>query len=225
MTIKPKQNLVSKNKYNIKCPYPMNAEYITIHNTYNDAPAENEIKYMIGNNNEVSFHYAIDDKEVVQGIPIDRNAWHCGDGLKGKGNRSSIGIEISYSKSGGERYRRAEALTVKFVAQLLKERNWGIDKVKKHQDWSNKYCPHRILGEDRWNAFLKAIETELKPKQEEVNMELKDWQYKDLQAAYQNAYDRNILKSNKWVGKARKKEITLDEAIFLNTVIVDRALK
>ena len=48
----------------------MNAEFITVHNTYNDASAENEIAYMIRNNNEVSFHIAVDDKEAVQGIPL-----------------------------------------------------------------------------------------------------------------------------------------------------------
>ena len=28
---------------------------------------------------------------------------------------------------------------------MLKERGWGIHSVKKHQDWSGKYCPHRTL--------------------------------------------------------------------------------
>lgn len=140
----------------------MEAEYITVHNTYNDAPAENEIKYMINNNNEVSFHFAIDDKEVVQGLPLDRNGWHCGDGGKGTGNRKSIGIEICYSKSGGTKYYQAEGLAIQFIAQLLQERGWGIDRVKKHQDWSKKHCPHRILSENRWDDFQKAIETELK---------------------------------------------------------------
>ncbi|MGM7684815.1 hypothetical protein ACSVDA_22155 [Cytobacillus sp. Hm23] len=56
-------------------------------------------------------------------------------------------------------------------------------------------------------------------------MKLKDWQFKKLEEAYQNSYDINILTSKKWVEKTKKKEITLDEAIFLNTVIVDRALK
>jgi N-acetylmuramoyl-L-alanine amidase CwlA len=139
----------------------MTAEYITIHNTANDASANNEVSYMRNNTNEVSYHYAIDDKEVVQGIPVDRNAWHCGDGGSGKGNRKSIGIEICYSKSGGAKYVAAEELAVKFTAQLLHERGWGIDKVKKHQDWSGKYCPHRILSENRWNSFLERIKKAL----------------------------------------------------------------
>jgi len=139
----------------------MTPEYITVHNTANDASAENEIAYMISNNNEVSYHFAVDDKEVVQGLPLDRNAWHCGDGGNGNGNRKSIGVEICYSKSGGLRYVKAEELAIKFIAQLLKERGWGINRVKKHQDWSNKYCPHRILSEGRWDSFLNRIKEEL----------------------------------------------------------------
>ncbi|MGQ7148222.1 peptidoglycan recognition protein family protein, partial [Escherichia sp. SS-MK2] len=76
----------------------MNPEFITVHNTYNDATAENEVSYMIRNDNQVSFHIAVDDKEAVQGIPLERNAWHTGDG-NGNGNRKSIGVEICYSLS------------------------------------------------------------------------------------------------------------------------------
>lgn len=125
MAIPVIQNLVAASKYPIKAPYSMNAEYITVHNTYNDAPAKNEINYMIGNNNEVSFHFAVDDIEVIQGIPVNRNAWHCGDG-GGNGNRKSIGVEICYSLSGGPRYEKAESLAIKFVAQLLRERGWEL---------------------------------------------------------------------------------------------------
>ena len=44
------QKLVSSSKYSIKCPYQMTPEYITVHNTANDASAENEIAYMNNNN-------------------------------------------------------------------------------------------------------------------------------------------------------------------------------
>ncbi|QAT47236.1 N-acetylmuramoyl-L-alanine amidase [Bacillus subtilis] len=162
MTITVKKNLVSEAKYALKCPNAMTAEYITIHNTANDASAANEISYMIGNTSSTSFHFAVDDKEVRQGIPTNRNAWHTGDGKYGTGNRKSIGVEICYSKSGGAKYKAAEKLAIKFVAQLLKERGWGIDRVRKHQDWSGKYCPHRILSEGRWDEVKAAIEAELK---------------------------------------------------------------
>lgn len=154
------KNLVSSAKYGIKCPYSMNPTRIVVHNTANDASAANEISYMIRNDNEVSFHFAVDDKEVVQGIPLDRNAWHAGDGGSGTGNRYGIAIEICYSKSGGERFIAAEKLAAKFIAQLLKERGWGIDKVTKHQDYSGKYCPHRTLDMG-WQRFLNMISIEL----------------------------------------------------------------
>ncbi|MED1923042.1 N-acetylmuramoyl-L-alanine amidase [Bacillus velezensis] len=162
MTIAVKKRLVPSEKYALKCPNPMTPEYITIHNTANDASAANEISYMTGNSESTSYHFAVDDKEVIQGIPLDRNAWHSGDGTNGTGNRKSIAVEICYSKSGGARYRAAEALAIKFVAQLLKERGWGVDKIRKHQDWNGKYCPHRVLAEERWEAVKAAIAAELK---------------------------------------------------------------
>ncbi|ASB54511.1 N-acetylmuramoyl-L-alanine amidase [Bacillus velezensis] len=161
MTIAVKKRLVSSEEYSLKCPNPMTPEYITIHNTANDASAANEISYMTGNRESTSYHFAVDDKEVIQGIPLDRNAWHSGDGTNGTGNRKSIAVEICYSKSGGARYRAAEALAIKFVAQLLKERGWGVDKIRKHQDWNGKYCPHRILSEGRWDQVKAAIAAEL----------------------------------------------------------------
>ena len=154
-----KQNLVASENYSIKCPHSMTAEFIVVHNTANDATAQNEVAYMIGNKNQVSFHYAVDDQEVVQGIPINRNAWHAGDG-NGEGNRKGISIEICYSKSGGTRFDQAEKNAAHFIATLLRERGWGIEKVKKHQDFRNKYCPHRTLDKG-WNGFLQMIKSYL----------------------------------------------------------------
>ena len=125
--MKTRQMLVDESKYSIKCPYSMNATRIVVHNTANDASANNEVSYMIRNNKKVSFHFAVDDKEIVQGIPLNRNAYHAGDG-SGKGNREGIAIEICYSKSGGDRFIKAEQNAAKFIAQLLKE---SVDKGRK----------------------------------------------------------------------------------------------
>lgn len=162
-----KQNLLPASKYPIKSPYSMTPQFITVHNTANDASAENEIKYMLTNGNQVSYHVAVDDINVIQAIPFNRNAWHCGDG-QGNGNRKSIGVEICYSKNGGARYVVAEENAVQYIASLLKQYGWGIDRVKKHQDWNGKYCPHRILDEGRWSSFLKRIENALNAKAEIV---------------------------------------------------------
>ncbi|AKE16997.1 peptidoglycan recognition protein family protein [Bacillus cereus] len=152
-----RKKLVDPSKYGTKCPYTMNPEFITVHNTYNDATAENEVAYMIRNDNQVSFHIAVDDKEAVQGIPLERNAWHTGDGNR-NGNRKSIGVEICYSLSGGDRYYKAEDNAAIVVAQLMKQYNIPISKVRTHQSWSGKYCPHRMLDEGRWNSFIERVQ-------------------------------------------------------------------
>lgn len=151
------KSFVDPNKYDVKCPYSMSPIGICIHNTANDAPAKNEISYMKNNNNEVSFHIAVDDTEAIQGIPFDRNAWAAGDGGKGNGNRSYIHVEICYSQSGGDRFINAEKRAAKEVAALLKQYGWGLDRVKKHQDFSGKYCPHRTLDMG-WQRFLNMVQ-------------------------------------------------------------------
>ncbi|QWG56882.1 N-acetylmuramoyl-L-alanine amidase family protein [Bacillus mycoides] len=151
-----RKKLVDSSKHGIKCPYAMTPEFITVHNTYNDASAENEISYMIGNNNSVSFHVAVDDKEAVQGIPFDRNAWHAGDG-NGNGNRKSIGIEICYSLSGGDKYYKAEDNAAIVIAQLMKQFNIPISNVRTHKSWSGKNCPHRMLDEGRLDKFIEKV--------------------------------------------------------------------
>ena len=157
MTYTFKQNLVESNKYSIKCPYAMTPKYVVCHNTYNDAPATNEISYMISNNNQVSFHIAVDDKEVIQGVPFKRNVWACGDGANGPGNRDGISMEICYSKSGGDRYTQAEENAVYVAARLLHMHGLGIDRLKQHADFANKNCPHRIRDEKRWDGFKGRV--------------------------------------------------------------------
>jgi N-acetylmuramoyl-L-alanine amidase CwlA len=157
------KDFVSVLKYNKKCPYKMTPTRIVVHNTYNDASAKNEISYMKSNNNAVSFHYAVDDVEIRQGIPENRNSWNAGDGTNGKGNREGIAIEICYSKSGGDRFIKAEQNAVDLIVDILKRYNWGIDKVTKHQDYSGKYCPHRTLDMG-WKRFIGMIEDKLNVK-------------------------------------------------------------
>lgn len=153
-----------KDKISIKCPYEMKPEFIVIHNTANDASANNEIAYMHRNNNTVSFHYAVDDKEIVQGIELNRNTWNAGDGTNGKGNRKGIAIEICYSKSGGAKFEKAQRNAAELTAKLLKDYGWGIDKVTKHQDYNGKNCPHRTLSDYGWQYFLNLVKGYLNPK-------------------------------------------------------------
>ena len=155
-----KQDLMSSSKYSVKCPYSMTPQYITIHNTSNSATAQAEISYMKNNNNQTSFHVCVDEKYVIQAIPFNRNAWHAGDGARGIGNRKSIGIEIARSTGNLTLFKQAEQNCAKYVATLLKQYGWGIDRVKRHKDWSGKNCPHKTM-ELGWQRFLNMIQVEL----------------------------------------------------------------
>ncbi len=160
MTYTVVNKFIPQSLYKLKASYGMSPQYITIHNTANDATALNEIAYMTRNNNATSYHVAIDDKHAVQAIPFSRNAWHCGDG-QGSGNRKSIGIEICYSKSGGLKYYAAEENAVEYTAHALKQYGWGIERIKWHRDWSGKNCPHRMIAEGRLDSFKNRVKVKL----------------------------------------------------------------
>lgn len=152
------ENLVSEDKYDIKCPYEMNPIGITVHNTSNSASAENEISYMIRNNKETSYHFAVDENNAIQGIPLNRNAWHAGDGNNGSGNRETIGIEIARSTHDDESlFDIAEDNAAKLCAKLCIERGWTVDNIYTHQHWSGKYCPHKTLDRG-WDRFIDMVQ-------------------------------------------------------------------
>ena len=211
-----------ENKYNIKCPYEMTPEGITVHNTYNDASAMAEVSYMIGNNNKTSFHVAVDDERVVEAIPFDRNTFNAGDGRNGFGNRKTISIEICYSKSGGERFDNAEKLCAEYIAYLLKKYNWGIDKVGTHQDRSGKYCPHRTFdyGWDRFLNMIKAYLNNETPINNDVNNDGSDEEMKTYcnGSTSENVYsDSNCTKK---IGSLNPREKCDCFGIYNNRAIV-----
>lgn len=140
-----RKNLIDSSRYSLKCPYSMKVEYVTYHNTDNNASADAEVINVkrLDNNDKVSFHVAVDEKEAVQVIPFDRNAFAAGDGKDGTGNRKSIHVEICRNKLGvnNPTFKKCEANAVEVCAQLLKENGLGIDRLKPHKYWSGKNCP------------------------------------------------------------------------------------
>ena len=153
-----RENLLSKRKYDLKVPVESctkDMKYIVVHNTANDASAANEVAYMIRNDSSTSFNAAVDDKEIVIGIPLSRGAFAAG---QRDGNAHGIHIEICYSLSGGTRFDKAEKNAAEYIAKLLTERKWDISHVKKHQDFDGKYCPHRTIDKG-WQRFLNMVKS------------------------------------------------------------------
>lgn len=160
MALQVTRMLVPSEKYYCKCPYLMNMKGICVHNTGNRASAMSEASYMIRNDNYVSFHAVVDDYRVVETIPENRNAFHAGDGADGDGNRNYYAVEIAYSTGNSDLFSKSEKNAAYYIACKLKEHGWGIDKVKKHQDFSGKYCPHKTLDLG-WQRFLNLIKSYL----------------------------------------------------------------
>jgi len=143
-------------------------KYITIHDTANPAKGANALmhaKYLKRDdaaNRPASWHFTVDDQNVVQHIPLNEVAWHAGDGSKGPGNTSSIAIEICENADGDR--TKAEANAAELVAHLLKQFGLSIDAVVQHNRWTGKDCPriirHRSGG---WEAFLTAVRKHLNP--------------------------------------------------------------
>ena len=146
-----------ENKIGIKCPYTQTPEMIVVHNTAGSSSAMAEVSYMLGNNNYVSFHYAVDNERAVQGIDENRCAWHAGNYPI---NLKSIGIEICYSMTGGEIFEQSERNAAILIASILKRYGWTIDRVRYHKEFANTSCPHRTL-EKGWDRFLNMIREQL----------------------------------------------------------------
>jgi N-acetylmuramoyl-L-alanine amidase len=138
---------------------------ITIHSTGNPkSTARNERGWLTNPANDriASWHICVDEKEAVEAIPLDEVAYHAGSKT---GNNSSIGIEIC--ESGNREKTLVNA--VKLVAKMLHERSWGVDRLRRHYDWSGKICP-RIMSQNNWDGWKQFVE---RVRKELENMELK----------------------------------------------------
>lgn len=194
---------LAKNKYSIKCPHYRNPKGIVVHNTSNDASATNEVAYMQRNNNYTSYHAAIDDKEVIECLPFERSCFATGDGANGDGNRNYLSFEICYSLSGGNKYTKAEENAVWYIAKVMNDYNFPMSQLKKHQDFSGKKCPHRILDEKRWESFVDRVRwcrdqlkgnTEVKPAETPTTSTDNKW-YQVVVGSYLGKNKANEIKA------------------------------
>lgn len=150
---------------------------ITIHNTSNprkgaDALAhgkylENLEKRPI--KSQVSWNFVVDKDRIVQCIPINEVSFCQGHA---RGNRESISIEIcDCYPLGSSEYRKAEENAIILAGELVKYFNFSKKDILKHQDWTGKYCPARILKMNRWEEVRDKIYAKsLKDDKDKLNL-------------------------------------------------------
>jgi hypothetical protein len=133
--------------------------HITIHNTDNPKPgadAAAHARYMKGEDaqaRQVSWHFTVDDRAIIQSLPESEIGWHAGPG-----NASSLGIEICMHEGMDEAlaYQRAARL----VAALARKHGISVpDGIKQHHDWTGKNCPSVLRATpDGWSGFLRMVQ-------------------------------------------------------------------
>lgn len=173
--------LVRHNRPGLK----MNATSITVHNTGNknrSANAKMHGRYLQSTKNNVSWHFTVDDQNILQHIPVNEIAWHAGCT---KGNRTSIGIEICMFN--GIDTEKAEAKAIELIGHLMKM--YDIKDVKKHQDWTGKYCPQVLLQEERWEEFYLACQKSLAEKENIIQNNVTHW----AEPYYKKLRENNII--------------------------------
>lgn len=140
----------------------LNPTRITIHDTGNTGAAKNQHNYLKNNNKpsgdcaKASWHFAVDDKYIVQSVQTNKKAWHAG-----KGNSYSIGIEIS-QRSTAEAQKEAYLNAVALVKVLQKAYGINNDRVVRHKDWTGKDCPYNLNHNKfgyNWEWFKRQIKS------------------------------------------------------------------
>ncbi len=148
---------------------------ITNHNTANSSPAADaamHAKYLQNVENAdkayISVHLFVDDEKIVQTVPLDEVTYHAGDS-KGDGNYKTISIEICENGDIAKAEENAKKLN---AALLLTYPNL---KIYKHQDWSGKFCPRRILSRPNgWQDFVDGVNGYVK-KADAAQTDIPDW--------------------------------------------------
>lgn len=144
-------------------------DYITIHNTDNaakgaDAKAHAKFVKNTGfykHNGEtiyVSWHYTVDDEQIIKHLPINEKAYHA----RNNGNARSVGIEICMHKDINQDAAFLRAARLAAVLRYdLKKPN---DAIVPHHFWTGKNCPSLLLtgGKPgkRWRDFLELVKAE-----------------------------------------------------------------
>lgn len=136
-------------------------KYIVVHQTGNTtrgagAQAHANLQSRL-NPRQASWHFSVDDKEIIQSFEEDYHCWHAGVG-PALGNYDTLGIEACINIDSD--YIKTLLLTAKLVAYLMKKYDIPLENVTQHNKWDGKNCPAQIrAGKDgvNWNRFLNMV--------------------------------------------------------------------
>ena len=140
--------------------------FITVHNTGNtakgaDADAHSRLVrnkgyYEIdGKKKWVSWHFTVDDGEVIKQLPINEVGYHAG-----KGNTQSVAIEQCMNQ--GIDVAKVDERLCQLIAQLRIALSLERRHVVPHKHWTGKNCPVLLLK--KWETILNRVDEIVKEK-------------------------------------------------------------
>ena len=139
--------------------------YLVVHYTagFNDH-AENNGIYFSREYVGASAHYFVDDREIVQSVPDDQVAWHCGGRQYFHPqcrNGNSIGVEMCTRWTDGQYWitERTQENTRELLWTLMQQYDIPPENVIRHYDVTHKCCPAPFCGagEQNWVDFKEAL--------------------------------------------------------------------
>lgn len=136
-------------------------QYIVIHETANHstgADAQAHADYLAaGGDADTSWHYTVDDHQIVQHIPDNEVSWNAGDKLRENGgNLNGISIELCVNDDGD--FEQTFDNGARLTAYLLDCYDLNTGAVLQHFNFNGKNCPMTIRDTGRWDEFIHLVE-------------------------------------------------------------------
>lgn len=150
------------NRRNYGNRFPSKPSYIVIHYTANKGDtAVNNGNYFARTQISASAHYFVDENNIVNSVPEEYIAWHCG----GKNykhptcrNWTAIGVEICMNDKNGKIRYDSIRNSIPLVRDLMKRYNISIDNVIRHYDVTGKQCPKPMVDdEELWEEYKDML--------------------------------------------------------------------
>lgn len=224
-------NRVSKGTNSIK--------YITIHETANTGRGANAQAHanLQSNNNprQASWHYQVDDKQIIQSFKDNQICWHAG-----KGNTQSIGVEICVNSDGD--FNKAVNNAAVLVKLLMARHKLDTSKVVQHNFWTGKDCPTNLRSGSKgvnWRDFIDMLRapSTTASVEEKKEVDIMSQTFKPTSAtldkAVQNVIYRlarqqdskgNPLISDQWRKDFVAGKMTISDGLALLYVMIERGV-
>lgn len=200
-----------------------NVQYIVVHWTGNEGDtAKNNADFFAREAVKPprSAHYFVDENEVWNSVPPDRQAWHVGAKRYVHPycrNSNSIGVEMCLTGKGYVLRRGTIERAVKLVRELMVRYGVPIENVVRHYDVTGKDCPGPFVDNPSlWDDFKAALAAE---PEEEMKVykyvpEMPDWARDTFTRLTQSGY----------IAKDEKGEISVQECSLQPLVYMDRLM-